>query len=1244
MHRFHLLGRLDLRDAQGNAVRTVLAQPKRLAIVAYLALNEANSPCRRDTLLGIFWPELSQERARQALNKAVHFLRRALADDVLVSRSADDIAVDGSKLWCDARAFSEAANAAQMSEALELYRGDLLPGFYIEAAPAFEEWLEQERARLRRLASHTARRAADERERDGQSTAAVAFARRAAELSDQDEREVRQLLALLDRLGDRAGALYAYEKFARRLASEYDAEPAAETKTLIAHVRAREETHVDVPPAVAPRFEPYTAETLSGALRTRGYEVQRELGSGGMATVYLARDIKHDRRVALKVVSPAVGALRLADRFLAEIRVTAHLQHPNILPLLDSGEANGMLYYAMPYVEGESLRRRLEREGAIPVDEAIALIRALAAALDYAHREGVIHRDIKPDNILLQDGQPVLADFGIALALTDTSIDRLSATGLSLGTPQYMSPEQAAGDLAVGPESDIYSLAAVAYELLVGEAPFTGPTPRAVLARVMLDPPRPIRTVRSAVPAHVESAVLKALAKHPVDRFASAAEFSATLAEPDRSPAPQRPALRRSLLAVCGVAVAAVAVAVVYRPAPSSVVDQDAIAVLPFRVTSSDSSHNYLREGVLDLANALLTGDGLPRAIDTRTALRAWRQAGGAPSHELSTDQAIDVGRRLGAAHVVLGEVVVGRSGMSGSARLVRVKDARVVSEQFGVRALDERQLVTNLLGRLLALSERDAATRASSLSDSIAAVREYLAGLRQYRAGLGPGPAFERALGIDSTFAAAALWGSLAGYPSLNRRAWQLRDRMSTRDRAILAMLPQIGPNLLKPHTAEELLAAADRAARLNPDRSEVWALLGNYVFDFGASVGIQDWQRRAAWAFDSAMALDSSNARAIASRNDLALVQEDSATFNRTLRLLRRHFSDSMYFLVREREIASVIGDSPALVRLRPRLPEIVTWLREGASWNPRIMRPAIVSGSSLADAEAAVRADLNHVRADPVARSNVFQTLFAIAALRGNVERAAMWADSVTPTDSITPTVLFHVRVMTAALVDPGYDKAAAPSVRFFRALADTASSPRSVAEGKCFSELWRVRQGDTSDTRGAIARIRHAIQGTDVPIGLGAPRVGPLDVCPLFLEAQLDRGKNPRGPSPALDSLERLMRRGVGNNLPGHIADVFIARWRAEQGDLRNALEALRRRSRIRGFAWLPVYALPVPAFWREEGRLTALAGDTTSAVRAYTKYLRIRDDPSPGPMGDEVRRVREHLARLTRGSASTAAVR
>ena len=244
-----------------------------------------------------------------------------------------------------------------------------------------------------------------------------------------------------------------------------------------------------------------------------------------MATVYLARDVKHDRQVALKVLKPELGAVLGVERFLSEIKVTANLQHPNLLPLFDSGEANGLLFYVMPFVGGESLRARLDREKQLPVDEAVRIAVAVGGALDYAHRHGVIHRDLKPENILLHDGQPVIADFGIALAVSNAGGARVTQTGLSLGTPQYMSPEQASGDRAIDARSDIYSLAAVTYEMIAGEAPHSGNTAQAIIAKLMTAEPQPLSTLRKSTPIHVEAAVNKALAKLPADRFSSAREF-----------------------------------------------------------------------------------------------------------------------------------------------------------------------------------------------------------------------------------------------------------------------------------------------------------------------------------------------------------------------------------------------------------------------------------------------------------------------------------------------------------------------------------------------------------------------------------------------------------------------------------------------------------------------------------------------------------------------------------------------
>jgi Tol biopolymer transport system component/tRNA A-37 threonylcarbamoyl transferase component Bud32 len=270
---------------------------------------------------------------------------------------------------------------------------------------------------------------------------------------------------------------------------------------------------------------------LQSALADR-YRLEREVGAGGMATVYLAEDVRHDRRVALKVLRPELSAVIGAERFLAEIKLTANLQHPHILPLFDSGEADGYLFYVMPFVEGETLRDRLNREKQLPVPDALRITTEVASALDYAHRHGVVHRDIKPENILLHDGQALVADFGIALAASKASGARMTETGMSLGTPHYMSPEQAMGEREITPRSDVYALGAVLYEMLTGDPPFTGSTAQAIVARVVTEVPRPMLPQRHTIPRQVEAAVLTALEKLPADRFASAAEFAAALKDP----------------------------------------------------------------------------------------------------------------------------------------------------------------------------------------------------------------------------------------------------------------------------------------------------------------------------------------------------------------------------------------------------------------------------------------------------------------------------------------------------------------------------------------------------------------------------------------------------------------------------------------------------------------------------------------------------------------------------------------
>ena len=273
---------------------------------------------------------------------------------------------------------------------------------------------------------------------------------------------------------------------------------------------------------------PETLDRVKKALAGQ-YEVVREVGRGGMATVYLARDAKHDRQVAVKILHPELTAVLGPDRFLNEIRIAAKLNHPHILPLHDSGQADRFLFYVMPFIEGDSLRAKLTRERQLPIDTAVMIARQVASALDYAHRHDIVHRDIKPENIMLQEGEAMVADFGIAVAVHAAGGERLTETGLSLGTPEYMSPEQASGDRHLDARSDIYSLGSVLYEMLSGEAPYTGPTVQSIVAKVLTEPPRNIRIARDTVPEIIERATMKALAKLPADRFATAAELAEVL-------------------------------------------------------------------------------------------------------------------------------------------------------------------------------------------------------------------------------------------------------------------------------------------------------------------------------------------------------------------------------------------------------------------------------------------------------------------------------------------------------------------------------------------------------------------------------------------------------------------------------------------------------------------------------------------------------------------------------------------
>jgi eukaryotic-like serine/threonine-protein kinase len=314
-------------------------------------------------------------------------------------------------------------------------------------------------------------------------------------------------------------------------------------------------------------------ERLSAALADR-YRIERELGAGGMATVYLAQDLKHQRKVAIKVLKPELAAVLGAERFVQEITTTAQLQHPHILPLFDSGSAGGFLFYVMPYIEGETLREKLDREGQLGVDAAVKITIEVADALQYAHTQGVIHRDIKPENILLQNGRPMVADFGIALALSAAAGGRMTETGMSLGTPHYMSPEQATADKEITVRSDVYSLASVLYEMLSGQPPHLGGSAQQIIMKIIAEPVAAVTTLRKSVPGNVTAALAKALEKLPADRFDTAKAFADALTNPafvTVGPAAQSasPPVRRSALTALTAVFAALAAWGWFRPSPA---------------------------------------------------------------------------------------------------------------------------------------------------------------------------------------------------------------------------------------------------------------------------------------------------------------------------------------------------------------------------------------------------------------------------------------------------------------------------------------------------------------------------------------------------------------------------------------------------------------------------------------------------------------------------------------------------
>ena len=601
-------------------------------------------------------------------------------------------------------------------------------------------------------------------------------------------------------------------------------------------------------------------DRLTAALSDR-YTIERELGAGGMATVYLAHDIKHDRKVALKVLRPELAAVLGAERFVQEIRTTANLQHPHILPLFDSGRAGGQadgrsdefLYYVMPYVEGSTLRQHLAEGKVLPVEEAVTIAVDVAAALAYAHEQGVVHRDIKPENILFSGGKAVVADFGIAQALSVAGGDRVTQTGLAIGTPSYMSPEQAAGE-AVDGRSDEYALSSLLYEMLVGEPPYTGPTARAIIAKRSTDPVPSARRLRETVPTALDRAISKGLAKHATDRYPTIAEFGTAVSRyQDEGPnaAGRNPLITYGIglaaLVIVAMGLTLILLARARQPGMTTASDMQRVVVFPFSVRGT-SEVAYLGDGMVDLLSTKLDGAGDWRGADPRAVMSAVTQEGGGqPSPARGDRMAADLGADL----YVLGNIVEVGGSMLIDATLYRPGQSSDAIASASAEGNSDQvlTLVDELAAELLQGQTGGSGARLTRLAlvttDSLAALKWYLNGVREFRAARFPEAwaAFSHAVEVDTAFALAwyqmsvtADWllrTDLSPWKAADR-AMLFADRLSQRDRQLLEALRTV-----RRGRAEEAERRYRAILGRYPDDVEAWFQLGELLSHRGPMLG---------------------------------------------------------------------------------------------------------------------------------------------------------------------------------------------------------------------------------------------------------------------------------------------------------------------------------------------------------------------------------------------------------------------
>ncbi len=950
-------------------------------------------------------------------------------------------------------------------------------------------------------------------------------------------------------------------------------------------------------------------DRLTSALSGR-YRIERELGQGGMATVYLAEDLKHHRRVAVKVLRPELAATLGPERFTREIEVAARLQHPHILGLIDSGDAGGFFYYVMPFVEGETLRDRLKRGGELPIAEAVRLLGEIAEALATAHRAGVVHRDIKPENVMLSGRHAMVMDFGVAKAVSEASGEhQLTSAGVALGTPAYMAPEQATADPHLDGRVDVYALGVMGYEMLAGTPPFSGLNAQQMLAAHVTRAPAPVGQLRDGLAPALEAVVMRCLAKRPADRFQTADELVAAL-EPlaatsgGITPTHTQPVAavtartatraRTAKAAVAGVALLAAVGLFLWKPwarAAARPLDNNLVAVLPFRTAGADPSVQYLRQGMVDLMQAKLTGEGGPRAADARSVLAAVRDAGGSESRDLTEDAAAGVARKLGAGRVLQGSIVGSTDHLVMNAALVSVPGGRTLAQTSVAGPKDSLfVLIDRLTAQLLALGAGASAAQLSALTTTnLDALRAYLDGVAAYRRGAfqNATPLLSRAVELDSTFALGLSWlieadgwhSATTDMSRIRRLAWQYRDRLNPQDQLFLSL--RLGSRYPRNTPWTVRIADAEHAVQVIPESADAWYMLGDDLFHFGRLADIPEPEVRARQAFEQAFQRDSLDGGPIAHLTALTWVTGDTGAQRLWTRRLIALDSAGDNVPFARWNLLQATRDTVG----------IKAFLSDLGSAPPQVPQGILFFGPldsvTMANRDALLEANhrLAASKPDRVAMAGDRARLLLNL---GRPADAAKWID-------------------TLATVSPGGASVLSLLGAYWWGgdLGDTTVMRPDELIG------WLTWRGDPAAGQRLLAqwRERAAKDTTDGFYGRGA----------AVLEAKLavDR-REPAAPH-LLDVADSLWR-GQDNAMSW--ASIELARLYEGQGRIDRALRAVRRR-------WVPM-GEPGPEglaeSYRLEGRLAALADDKVGAMRAYRNYLRLRIDPEPSrvPQLDSVR--------------------